>query len=422
MRKTLAGALFLSLALANPLSSLPSEEETAPQSLPNDLGGVIGLLCQFGSLEIRLGDWSFNFCGLVRLFQDFAQNFERFKETLGLAFVDLNAPLVGAERDTGVVAELARQAYDGLRQQSQMNLPAYTLPQKSPGEIYEEAFKTDRSPMEAEDEALREVQESFNEYFRQLERTVAPVEASLADRLQRISALRQDLSRLQDRLRQTPFGSSEAERLVQDIFQRQEDLAQEAKNLANELAYAKSVYTGVQGTALQALRRYDQTVSAIKAKTPTLSAAQSAKKISEKVEEFQKLIEDATAKTQALVEEAQNATSTRAAVQIAVKGIAQLAEGQVVTQSLLYQALTELARQNVYTNQQLAHQTERIANLLGQQVASVAQEATNEVSYTIGQVEAATQTVEGVRRFYKSLYGTRCDWYWRPQECLAVSP
>ncbi len=121
------------------------------------------------------------------------------------------------------------------------------------------------------------------------------------------------------------------------------------------------------------------------------------------------------------MEEAQNATSTRAAVQIAVKGLAQLTQGNVVMQSLLYQALAELAQQNVYTNQQLAFQTERLADILGGQVAATAQEAANEVGYVMGQLDAATGTAEGVRELWKSvLKPMNCNWYREPERCLGL--
>ncbi|GBD40660.1 hypothetical protein HRbin39_00029 [bacterium HR39] len=405
---TVALTASFTLTLAAPQVSSPP-----PSPSPQDLGGIISLLCQFGDIEVGLGDWKLNLCALLGLFKEFNTNLNRFNLTMGKVFKDLDNPLISAATDTGVVGSMAREV--GVA------LPDFPNPEghRGPGEIYQDAYENDVSPADAEKEALKTIESAYKDYFTDLEKATEDIKDRLTGTWGRIEERRKRISQLQDQLSLVTPGTPEAESLIRQIFQEQDQLTQEAKILASHLSEAKRIYTATQASALQAVRHLDRAVSATKAKTPTLAAAQAAKRISEKTEDILNTIKETEEKTKALVEEAQNATSTRAAVQIAVKGLAQLTQGNVVMQSLLYQALAELAQQNVYTNQQLAYQTERLADILGGQVAATAQEAANEVGYVMGQLDAAVGTARGVRELWKSvLKPTRCNWYREPEKCL----
>jgi len=113
-----------------------------------------------------------------------------------------------------------------------------------------------------------------------------------------------------------------------------------------------------------------------------------------------------------LYQEAQNASSTRAAVQLLARGIGELANAQVASIAALQKSLATMAAQNVYTNQQLSEISALLAEQQAAEVQRSASELHIEAAKVIGTAETARERFLEIQDFKKS-YGTICDKWWR---------
>lgn len=144
-----------------------------------------------------------------------------------------------------------------------------------------------------------------------------------------------------------------------------------------------------------------------RAKT-TYAAQISAKRSSELAEEAFKVVEGASKEAQKLRDNAQNAVSTRAAVQVVAEGLAALMDKNVTTLALVQSSLAELARQNVYTNQQISHVAEAVVKETAEQYHQALEESDAISRMMLAQAEQYLKEGERYKKEAKRVFDDSC--------------
>ncbi|MCX7740146.1 MAG: hypothetical protein N2047_03880 [Meiothermus sp.] len=192
-----------------------------------------------------------------------------------------------------------------------------------------------------------------------------------------------------------------------------------------------------QQTALNALNQYQSEVAKLKKEIPTLqnilsenmSWSASAKERSRSGEilsaaernaarlaadkSLQELANKVGEAGQKLVTQAQNATSTRAAVQLLARGFADLGNGLVASQSALQKSLAGLAAQELYTNYQLAQLNERLAAEISQNIAQTSNELSIEYAQIAAKAEDLFKNADRYNAFTGVMGQPSCKKWWK---------
>jgi len=140
----------------------------------------------------------------------------------------------------------------------------------------------------------------------------------------------------------------------------------------------------------------------------TYAAQISAKRSSELAEEAFKVVKGASEEAQKLRDNAQNAVSTRAAVQVVAEGLASLMDKNVTTLSLVQSSLAELARQNVYTNQQIGHVAETVVRDTAEQYHQALEESDAYSRMMLAQAEHYLEEAERYKKEARRVFDDTC--------------
>lgn len=422
MRK-IATWILLALTPAfaqNPPFSSPPTPPIAPVPPGGGIDGAISMLCSLvgGNLTINFENWQINLCEISKFFETYDKNTQQFLGVQAHLTKKLDKPLLRT-------SWFLENINDAL--QSRGEAPIAQAPKPSgetPAELYRKALEEDPStpedeakkdPREVEKRSLQYVEKTYETLMEDLGSTVNQYVHQVKTYYQTVSNLQAQRKTLQERLASTTPGSPEAEALVNRINEVDRKITD---TITQAMEFARKEHdrvTAVQQAVYQAVQDMDKYIADIEGQTGKLGAAQAAKRISkEQTKKFQELIKDANDKVQQLVREAQNATSTRAAVQVLAKGLGQITQATVVTQSLLHSALSELAQQNVYTNQQIAQMANQVARQAAAELAAQAEELNAQMNLNLGKAEVLARYAESWKKTKENLFDNPCAerWFW----------
>lgn len=405
MRRFAAGILLaLNLGWAQPLIPPPS---LPLPPIPGDLGGIVGLLCQFfGEISIQIEGWQINFCEINRFLEKYNTNTQLFLKAQDHMVSRLDRPLV----QTGWYIESLNENLGSL---GRAPLPAPTEPRGSPAEIYRKALEKDIPIEKAEEAALETIADHYGDVFGSLRGVVDSYSYRVNDYTSRLRAMERSIQSLQKRLEKTLPGTEEAQRIIARIHEIERNISKIQREAMDYTYREAPRVLAAHQAAKQAFSDIDKLITDLYGQTNRLAATKAAKRIAEaQAEEFAKLIEETNKKAAALVKEAQNATSTRAAVQILAKGLAQLTTTTAVTQSLLHSALAELAQQAVYTNQQIAQSANIMAKNAAIEYLAKAEEIQAIISENLGKMRVLQDQAEALQKAKVLLFDNPCVTRW----------
>lgn len=185
---------------------------------------------------------------------------------------------------------------------------------------------------------------------------------------------------------------------------KQQEYAKIARAASKEYAILSRMNNDLNRAALEAQRK-------VAGQTAVLGAQKGAEALI-KDESLKKLGDQVQQASEELWKEAQNATSTRAAVQLLARGLGQIANTQVASMTAIQKTLGDLATQQVYTNQQLAFLTEQIAAQQASELQQAAAEVEYEMANIIASGESVTERLSGVLDFKKAYGAVSCSKWW----------
>mgnify|MGYP001627178529 CR=1 FL=1 len=189
-----------------------------------------------------------------------------------------------------------------------------------------------------------------------------------------------------------------------DLAAKQREYAKIARAASKEYAILSRVSNDLNRAVLEAQRK-------VAGQTAVLGAQKGAEALI-RDESLKKLGDQVQQASEELWKEAQNATSTRAAVQLLARGLGQIANTQVASTTAIQKALGDLATQQVYTNQQLALLTEQIAAQQASELQQAAAEVEYEMANIIASGESVTERLSGVLDFKKAYGAMSCSKWW----------
>lgn len=383
-----------------------------PPGIPPNPGGVIGLLCTLlGNVSIQIQDWQINFCELNRFFEAYNKNTKLFLQTQYYTMDKVDRPLFQTSWYLGMINE-------NLNALGRDPLPVPTAPTTSPADVYKKALARDWTVEEAEEKAMDAVSKHYSEVFMGLAAVVDAYNKKVEEYYRAIKSKEDTIKGLQERLKQVPPGTAEAEQIIRQIHRLNEAIS---ADMREALAYVEKEaprINAARAASKQVLTDLDKLTNDIASQNNRLAAAKAAKRVAEEqTQKFIDLIKETNEKVNKLVEEAQNATSTRAAVQILSKGLGQLTQTTVVTQSLLHAALAELAQQNVYTNQQIAQSANLIAKQAAIDIANRSEELQAQISTDMGKLRTLVDNAETLQQAKKVMFDNPCVKIWHLGRC-----
>ncbi|ADR37793.1 hypothetical protein Ocepr_2345 (plasmid) [Oceanithermus profundus DSM 14977] len=117
---------------------------------------------------------------------------------------------------------------------------------------------------------------------------------------------------------------------------------------------------------------------------------------------------DASSRAKELADNAQNASSTRAAVQVLAEGMSSLLESNTASLAAVQMSLAELAQQQVYTNQQINRVASQTVKEVAGQESELIEEALADAAYFEGLHDAFSEQGESLIRNAEALFDTSC--------------
>ena len=117
---------------------------------------------------------------------------------------------------------------------------------------------------------------------------------------------------------------------------------------------------------------------------------------------------EASSKASELADNAQNASSTRAAVQVLAEGMGAMLEFNVASLAAVQMSLAELAQQQVYTNQQINRVANETVKEVAAQRSSELEDAATELAYFSALANGFLEQGGGLVRSADRLFDTSC--------------
>lgn len=220
------------------------------------------------------------------------------------------------------------------------------------------------------------------------------------------------LQQIQQQSKTDGFTSQKVKSLLQQAKQQQQTALNAFNQYQSEVAKLKKEIPTLQNILSENMSwsasakersRSGEILSAAERNAARLAADKSLQELANKVGEA----------GQKLVTQAQNATSTRAAVQLLARGFADLGNGLVASQSALQKSLAGLAAQELYTNYQLAQLNERLAAEISQNIAQTSNELSIEYAQIAAKAEDLFKNADRYNAFTGVMGQPSCKKWWK---------
>lgn len=377
----------------------PPQEKDPPQT-PIDLSEIV---CAIISSILKI-----NICEFRNQSHRYHENYQfRFLPSVRFTLEEIDdRSESGRERD--------RTLNEELKEMGRKPIPE--LREHEVGKRMASDALKDEPPPAVINKALTEATNHYRRHIESLEsQVVEPYRREMDKRMKRHKELEEKIRELRQRLGELTPGSAEAASLVEEIRKLEDEWYEHYKDT---LRYVRKEYPRLMAaahSALGAAEALEETRSQIRRAKGLVGSAGAVNKIVEhQRKEINSTIRKVEKIAETLVEDAYKANSTRAATVLVVEALANLMAQQVHVQSVLHQALMELAQQNVYTNESLLALGNEMAAQMSRQISMEAQKAQQELAIMMGKMETLEDSVTAWRQAVDRRKNNPCrdNWFW----------